>query len=379
MFIPCALHGIEASFLADTGLRRLRTAIFRAVWSGRHPLAHTGAVVSLLAGPSGCNPVFCVVWFWFRVLRWYHLAYRPGEIHGVHRLIDSAADGCPGHGPAHFLERVLLRLCFSGIPVSLGGSCLVCMFLAGPIQHFRAAVLEDWRNKVSAVLCAREGFRGGLFFWITMAHCSSIINSGHVWERDKALLRGVLGGVWNGFLFGKVRGQHVPCRSCGGADNDGHLFWDCPFPPLVEIREHPEFYGLLEMDESCWPGCLLWHGWLLLLVLLGPKTLPWAEDPADGAGNLLECALGPYTSDLLGDWRLPVGFDAEGPAGRVAAEPDVWTDGSLVEDKVSGIGRTGHLCADRRCGHLDDDVGSDRTIRFCRVHCSWTFTDCSEG
>ena len=33
--------------------------------------------------------------------------------------------------------------------------------LAGPIQHFRAAILEGWRSKVSADLCARKGFRGG--------------------------------------------------------------------------------------------------------------------------------------------------------------------------------------------------------------------------
>ena len=34
MIIPGALHGIEASFLADPSLRKLRTAIFRVVWSG---------------------------------------------------------------------------------------------------------------------------------------------------------------------------------------------------------------------------------------------------------------------------------------------------------------------------------------------------------
>ena len=63
---------------------------------------------------------------------------------------------------------------------------------------------------------------------------------------------------------------------------------------------------------------------------------PWAESPAEGAGNLLECALGSYTSGLLAEWQLPVGFDAERAAGRVAAEPDVWTDWSLVQDLVSG-------------------------------------------
>ena len=43
MFIPGALRGIEASFVADAGLRKLRTAIFKVVWSGRQTLAHTGA------------------------------------------------------------------------------------------------------------------------------------------------------------------------------------------------------------------------------------------------------------------------------------------------------------------------------------------------
>ena len=62
---------------------------------------------------------------------------------------------------------------------------------------------------------------------------------------------------------------------------------------------------------------------------------PWAEDPADGAGDLLECALGSYTSGLHAEWQFPVGIEAGGAVERVAAEPDVWTDGSLVQDKVS--------------------------------------------
>ena len=33
MFIPGALHGIEASFLADASVRKLRTAVCRVVWS----------------------------------------------------------------------------------------------------------------------------------------------------------------------------------------------------------------------------------------------------------------------------------------------------------------------------------------------------------
>ena len=93
-----------------------------------------------------------------------------------------------------------------------------------------------------------------------------LLTSSHVQERDKALLRGVMvGGAWNGFLLGKVRGEVVSCRFCGGADGDGHLFWECPYPPLVEIRENPEFHDLMRMDKGHWPRCLLWHGWLPLL------------------------------------------------------------------------------------------------------------------
>ena len=181
--------------------------------------------------------------------------------------------------------------------------------LAGTIQHFRAAILEAWRHKVSAASCVRKGFRGPLF---DFSGTSQHLNSSHVRERDKALLRSVLVGcVWNGFLLSKVKGQRVSCRFCGGDDNDGHLFWDCTFPPLVEIRENPEFHDLMEMDKSCWPWCLLWHGWLPMLSGLN-RGSPWAENPAEGASKLLESALGAYASDLLffGP-QLPFGFDAE--------------------------------------------------------------------
>ena len=48
MFIPGALHGIEASFLAEAGLRKLRADIVRVVWSRRQSLANPGAVLSFV-------------------------------------------------------------------------------------------------------------------------------------------------------------------------------------------------------------------------------------------------------------------------------------------------------------------------------------------
>ena len=102
MFIPGALHGIEASFLAGASLRRLRTAFVTVAWSRRQSFASVGAALNLLDGPSGCDPAFCVVWFRFRMLRRY-LAYHPGEVFRVYRLLECSAGSCPGHGPVHLL------------------------------------------------------------------------------------------------------------------------------------------------------------------------------------------------------------------------------------------------------------------------------------
>ena len=43
MFLPGALHGIEASFLAGTSMRKLRAAFFGVLWSCRQPFANIGA------------------------------------------------------------------------------------------------------------------------------------------------------------------------------------------------------------------------------------------------------------------------------------------------------------------------------------------------
>ena len=218
MFIPGALHGIEAFFLAGTPMRKLRAAIFGVAWSRRQPFANIGAVLSLLGGPSGCDPAFCVVWFRFRMLRRY-LAYRPGEVSRVYRLLESAAEGSPCHGPAHLLIQSAAEIGFRWDPEEMAwdrpGLPLLSN-LSGPIQHFRAAILGAWREKVSADLCARKGFRGGP--WLDIDGTLQLLNSDHVRERDKALLRSILvGGVRNGFLLGKIQGQDVPCRFCAGS------------------------------------------------------------------------------------------------------------------------------------------------------------------
>ena len=360
MYLPAALHGIEASLLASGGLRKLRSAVCRVVWSRRQPFTNVGAVLSLLDGPTGCDPAFFIVWFRFRLLRRY-LALWPAEVDRVYRLLEMVESGCPGHGPIHLLLASAAEIGFLWNPHALAwvrpGLPLLSN-LAGPIQHFRAAILDAWRNRVAADLCRRKGFRGGSLLDI---HGSlQLLISSHVRERDKALLRAiVVGGVWNGFLLGHVRGQPVPCRFCGAPDHDGHLFWECTFPPLVEIRENPEFHDLMRMDKAHWPRCLLWHGWLPMLSGANGAS-PWAMDASESAAYLVEVALGRYSSGLISEWGPS--DDHDDAAASLTDHPDVWTDGSLVLDRVTGVSSSGSSffahqaeCFWRGCrwGHVD--------------------------
>ena len=68
--------------------------------------------------------------------------------------------------------------------------------LAGPVQHFKTAILHVWRDTFAADLCALEGFRGGPLLDITGT--LQLLDSFHVRERDKALL-------WSGLVrYGMV-------------------------------------------------------------------------------------------------------------------------------------------------------------------------------
>ena len=69
--------------------------------------------------------------------------------------------------------------------------------------------------RVSAKLAEREGFRRIEF--VDFKGSLQLLNSSHLRERDKMLLRAILcGRVWNGFLLGHARGSETSgCFSCG--------------------------------------------------------------------------------------------------------------------------------------------------------------------
>ena len=143
MYLPAALHGVESSLLALDSLRKLRSSICRVVWSRRQPLASIGAVLSLLDGPTGFDPAFCVVWFRFRLFRRY-LALWPSQVGRAHRLLEMVSEGCPGHGPIHLLSASAAEIGFRWVPLALAWSrpgLPLLSNLAGPTQIFKAAVL----------------------------------------------------------------------------------------------------------------------------------------------------------------------------------------------------------------------------------------------
>ena len=201
--------------------------------------------------------------FVFRLLRRY-LALWPTEVGGVHRLLEIVSEGGPGHGPIHRLSASAAEIGLRWDPL---GPVLVCLCLATWLALCSISKLLFLMLGVIRLLpifVVGKVFGVGLCLMFT-APCSSLLLL--MFEKEIRLCKGVswLGGVWKYSLLGGVRGQPVPSRFCGAPDGDGHLLWECTFPPLVEIRENPEFLGLIGMDKAHWPRCLLWHGWLPIL------------------------------------------------------------------------------------------------------------------
>ena len=271
MHTPAALHGCEAShFLADpTG--KLRTAYVGAVTSGSMPLANPGAVLSLLDGHPGCDPGYQIVWCRFRLLRRFMAKNAEVlDLVRIYGLLSAVSGGAPGHGPIHLLLQ-------SASDIGFGWDPVACVWnrpglppldhIASPFQYLKTAILDAWNGKVCGDLGERAGFRGGTL--LDLKGSLQLLSASHLRERDRGLLRGILsGGVWNGFLLGHARGEIVPCRFCGEADGDGHLFWDCTHSPFVHIRENPEFHGLLSRDKSTHLVVVLLGRFLFRILLL---------------------------------------------------------------------------------------------------------------
>ena len=158
MYLRAALHGIEASLLASDSLR---SSIHTVVWSRRQPLAGVGAVLSLLDGPTGCDPAFCVVWFRFRLLRGY-LALWPSQVGRAYRLQEMVSEGSPGRGPIHLLSASAAEIGFRWDPLRLGWS---------PFSISRLLFLLLGGTRLQLIFAAGRG-SGVDRCWMCMAPCN---------------------------------------------------------------------------------------------------------------------------------------------------------------------------------------------------------------
>ena len=107
----------------------------------------------------------------------------------------------------------------------------------------------------------------------------------------------------------------------------------------------------------------------------------WAVGVGGTNAHVLESRLGGYLPHYLGDWATPAHFVYGTGTGFLAADPDVWTDGSLVQDEVSGVcsggagvfvPSSGACWFHRSWGHLDllppgDEPGSERSRLYLSV------------
>ena len=102
--------------------------------------------------------------------------------------------------------------------------------------------------------------------------------------------------------------------------------------------------------------------------------LSGANDASESAAYMVEVALGRYSSNLITDWDISLDVDHDDAAASLTDHPNVWTDGSLVLDRVSGVSSSGsgffaHQ-ADRfwrgcRWGHVDG-IHHDLDRACCR-------------
>ena len=153
-------------------------------------------------------------------------------------MLDLISRGAQGHGPVHLLliSDAEIGFAWDGdergwVRVSLPA------FAHDGLVLFSIFELLFWRPGIFmsfSKLSERKGFWG--VETADLKGSLQLLNSTHLRDRDKMLLRAILcGRVWNGFLLGKARKEDVPCRSCGEKDGDGHLFWESSFLPLFNM------------------------------------------------------------------------------------------------------------------------------------------------
>ena len=318
MFIPGALHGIEASLLASSSLHKLPS-----LWS----FGHTDSLWPM----SGLFFVCCVtlhiaLYGSGSVCYGGTLLIALGRLAGVCRLLGMVPEGCPGHGPIHFLASSAADVGFQWDPPLLSWArpgLRASSNLVGPMQHFNAAVFfVPGKVRLQLICVLGVGFVVGHFLTLQR------LNSGHIRERDEA-----------GFGMGSFC-DVLKDSLCHAGSVVVLMVMVTSSAPLVEIRENPEFHDLMRMDKGHWPRCLLWHGWLPLLSGTNAVS-PWAGTAAQGPVICWNALLDLYSARLPFEWEVPPQLREGEWVVDTPDAPNAMTDGSLVQDKVSGASSSG--------------------------------------
>ena len=144
MHIRAALHGVEASVVAQDALRKMRTAFVRSIWSDGLHVAGPGVVLGLVDGLAGCDLGHHVVWCRFRMLR-RQMTHNCG-VHDQGRtggLLRYVAAGAHGHGPIHLLVSGAASIGFDWLPELCiwQRPCLPALCqLSIPFQYFEVSI-----------------------------------------------------------------------------------------------------------------------------------------------------------------------------------------------------------------------------------------------
>ena len=167
MYLPAALHGIQASVLASDSLRKLRSSIHTVVWSRRQPLVSVGAVLSLMDGATGSDPAVFVVWF-------RYLALWPSQVGRAYRVLEMVGEGSPGHGPTHLLSASASEKGFRWDPSALGWSRPGLPLLSNldalfSVSRLLFLMLDVLRFRLTFVIGRVSGV---VHCWMCMALCS---------------------------------------------------------------------------------------------------------------------------------------------------------------------------------------------------------------
>ena len=127
--------------------------------------------------------------------------------------------------------------------------------------------MDAWRDCISADLCTRKGFRGGPF--LDYVGSMQLLVSSHVGAETRRCSEGSFAGEF-GTVFSLARCEEKTFLVVFvvGSMGMGICFGNVHFPPLVHVRESPEFSSIVVSTKLTGLGVSFGMvGYLLFLVV----------------------------------------------------------------------------------------------------------------